>query len=308
VVPNTAAGNVLVSHWEKSVKRRTLGRTGLVVSPIALGGAPFGNVNKTNNWDPYSEDGRQIAHSTINHALDRGINLLDTSAGYGDNHSETLYGEVLKTRRKDCVLANKARFYLDKQGVIDSVHASLKRLQTDYIDVLQIHGHMFSQVDYDHVVSDGGPLDALCELREQGKIGHIGITGEEPWTLIPFLAHKEIDVYQIHYSIIFQGAGRHFLIEAEKQNVGVLTMRTMTGGIFQIQTAHFAPEWQAAHDIADVNIKFVLSDSRVHSGIVGMRWRDEVDRNIATVSGWEPPVDVATLPRWTFEVYKAQDV
>lgn len=289
------------------MKKNVLGRTGLLVSPLALGGAPFGYVNAANDWDPYRADGKKVVYATIERALDVGLNLLDTAPMYGDGHSETLYGEVMKTRRKDAVLASKVWHDRDKQGAIDSVHASLKRLQTDYIDVLQIQGRMYSQADYEHIVREGGPLDGLRVMKEQGKIGFIGITSEEPWTLIPFLAHKEFDVYQIHYTIIYQGAGRHFLLDAEKENVGVLTMRTMTGGIFQIQAGHIAPEWQAAHDIGDANIKFVLSDSRVHSGIVGMRWPEEVERNVASIADWTPPADFATLPRWTGEVYKVQD-
>ena len=87
----------------------------------------------------------------------------------------------------------------------------------------------------------------------------------------------------------------------------MVTMRTMTAGIFQLQAGYLAPEWQAAHDVGDVNIKFVLSDSRVHCGIIGMRWPEEVERNVAAISGWKPPVDFADLPRWTGDVYKHQD-
>ncbi|NBQ89333.1 MAG: hypothetical protein EBU07_18095, partial [Betaproteobacteria bacterium] len=65
------------------------------------------------------------------------------------------------------------------------------------------------------------------------QIGHIGITSEEPWTLIPFLAHESIEVYQIAYNFIYQAAARHFLIEAAKVNAGVVSMRTMTSGILQ---------------------------------------------------------------------------
>ena len=121
-------------------------------------------------------------------------------------------------------------FEHDRQGVIDRVHESLKRLQTDHIDIVQIHGRMYSASDYEHVVMDGGPLEGLRTLRDAGKIGFIGITTEEPWTVIPFLAHPEIDVYQIAYNFIYQGAARHFLIDAAKANVGVATMRTMTLG------------------------------------------------------------------------------
>ncbi|MGE4337299.1 MAG: aldo/keto reductase [Pigmentiphaga sp.] len=286
---------------------RKLGRTGLNISPIAFGGATITYTQKSTGWDPRSEEGRKKVIETVNYALDQGINYIDTSPLYGDGYSEEMIGAVMKTRRKDCVLASKSWFEHDKQGTIDSVHSSLKRLNTDYIDVVQIHGRMYHQPDVDHILKEGGPLDGLRTLKEQGKIGHIGITSEEPWTLIPFLALPEVEVFQIAYNFIYQAAARHFLLEAEKVNAGVVTMRTMTSGIMQLQASYLAPEWQAAHDLYDVALKFVLSDSRVHAGIIGMRWNEEVDRNLEIVKNWTPAVDIAKLPRLTFQVYQAED-
>ena len=165
---------------------------------------------------------------------------------------------------------------------------------------------MYTPAEVEHVLL-GGLLDALRELRAAGKIGHIGITSEEPWTVIPFLEHEAIEVYQVAYNIIYQAAARHFLIEAGKANAGVVTMRTMTSRIFQCEMSFLALEWQAAHDLYEVALKFVLSDSQVHAGIVGMRWPHEVEQNVRLLEGWEPPVDFASMPRLTFEVYNAED-
>lgn len=286
--------------------KRTLGRTGLQVSPIAIGGAAFTYVHKSTGWDPMSEDGRKIVYATLNTALDQGINYVDTAPAYGNGYSETLVGEVMKTRRKDCVLASKVWYELDHKGVIDSVHQSLQRLNTDHIDIMQIHGRMYTPAEVGHILK-GGPLDALRELRAAGKIGHIGITTEEPWTVIPFLQIEDVEVFQVAYNIIYQAAARHFLIEAAKVNAGVVSMRTMTSGIFQREAGFLAPEWQGARDLYEVSLKFVLADSRVSAGIVGMRWPHEVERNIGLIRGWKPPVDFATMPRLTFEVYKAED-
>ncbi len=96
--------------------------------------------------------------------------------------------------RKECVLASKVWYELDHQGVIDSVHASLERLQTDHIGILQVHGRMYTPAEVEHVLT-GGPLDVLLELRAAGKIGHIGITSEEPLNVIPFMEHEAIEVY-----------------------------------------------------------------------------------------------------------------
>lgn len=284
-----------------------LGRTGLTVSRIALGGYPFGGVNKANDWDPWSEEGRKVAMETVNHAIDRGINYIDTAPGYGNGNSEEIIGAVMKSRRDEVVLATKVRWEnMDKAGVIESVHQSLRRLNTDRLDIVQFHGGMFTADEYDHVVN-GGPLEALAELKQQGKVGFIGLTAEEPWTAIQFLAHREIDVYQVAYNFIYQHAAKHMLIEAGKHDVGVVTMRTMTSGILQRAARYLAPEWQDARDLFRVSLEFVLSDSRVHSAIVGMRWPSEVDLNVNLVESFKPQFDFAELPRMTAHVYQAQD-
>jgi aryl-alcohol dehydrogenase-like predicted oxidoreductase len=287
------------------LKKRKLGRTDLEVSPIAIGGAAFAYVHRAQNWDPLTDEGRNTVYLTLNTCLDHGINYIDTAPAYGNGYSETLVGEVMKTRRKDCVLASKVWYELDHQGVVDSVHQSLKRLHTDHIDIMQIHGRMYTPAEVQHILT-GGPLDALLELREAGKIGHIGITTEEPWTVMPFLAHEAIAVYQIAYNFIYQAAARHFLIESAKVNAGVVSMRTMTSGVLQREASFLAPHI-SSQELYELALKFVLSDSRVHSGIVGMRWPKEVEENLALVEGWEPPIDFATMPRLTFEVYKAED-
>lgn len=287
------------------MKKRPLGRTGLEVSPIAIGGSAFAYVHEAGGWNPHTDEGRRIVLATLNTALDSGINYIDTAPAYGNGYSETLIGDVMKTRRKDCVLASKVWYELDYDGVIDSVHQSLDRLQTDRIDIVQVHGRMYRPHEVDHILR-GGPLDALVELKAAGRIGHIGITTEEPWTVIPFLAHAAVEVYQIAYNFIYQAAARHFLIEAAQVNAGVVSMRTMTSGVMQREARFLAPHWTPA-ELYDVALKFVLSDSRVHAGIVGMRWPQEVQQNVRLVENWTPEIDFAATPRLTVDVYKAED-
>jgi aryl-alcohol dehydrogenase-like predicted oxidoreductase len=285
----------------------TLGRTGLRVSRLALGGYPFGGVNRAKDWDPWSSDGHRAAISTINHAIDNGINYLDTAPSYGDGRSESLIGEVMRTRRRECVLATKVGWeHLDKAAVIKSVQASLKRLQTDHLDLVQFHGGAFTRQQSEHII-EGGPLDGLRELQRTGKIGFIGLTAEEPWTALQFMPHQEFAVFQLAYNFIYQSAARHVLDDARKADAGIVTMRTMTSGVLQRAARYLAPEWQNAHDLYDVCLKFVLSDSRVHAAIVGMRWPDEVDRNVRLMKEFRPAFDFAQLPRMTAEVYQAED-
>jgi aryl-alcohol dehydrogenase-like predicted oxidoreductase len=289
------------------MRKVVLGRTGLEVSRIALGGYPFGGVNLAQGWDPWSDDGRRTAVATINRALDLGVNYIDTAPAYGAGNSETLIGEVMRTRRDESVLATKVGWSgLNEKAVRDSVHASLQRLQTDHLDLVQFHGGMYTQEEFDHIIT-GGPLDALLELQAGGEVRFIGLTAEEPWTARPFLARTEFDVVQLAYNLIYQAAARHVLDEARAIDAGVVTMRTMTSGIFQRTAKLLAPEWQQARDIYEVSLKFVLSDSRVHAAIVGMRWPAEVERNVALVESYQPDFDLADLPRMTAAVYEAED-
>jgi aryl-alcohol dehydrogenase-like predicted oxidoreductase len=296
---------VLSNKREISMKNKILGRTGLEVSPIALGGAAFTYVQKTAGWDPKSDEGRKIVYKTLNTALDNGINYLDTAPAYGEGYSETLFGEIMKTRRADCILASKVWYDLAHDKVTESVHDSLRRLNTDYIDVMQIHGRMYTPSEVRHV--QDVVLPALVRLREGGKIGHIGITSEEPYCLMPFLENPDVEVFQIAYNLIYQAAARHFLVRAEEVNAGVVTMRTMTSGVFQYQMRHLAPGMEEQFNLYEACLRFVLSDSRVHVGILGARWPEEVLQNIATAEVWKPPFDFASTPRLTFKIYEAED-
>ena len=287
------------------MKLREFGRTGLRVSPIGLGGYPFGGVNRAAGWDPFSHDGQRLAVATIHRALDRGITYVDTAPGYGNGQSERLFGQALEGRRDKVILASKCPWNVAVDAVMASIEASLKRLQTDYIDVMQFHGGMFTAENVQHILEEG-PLDALRQAREQGKIRFLGFTAEEPWTARPLIASGAFDVVQLRYNLIYQAAALHALNEAREAGMGVAVMRPMTSGIFQRTMRFLKPDW-AAGDIYELALKFVLSDSRVHVANVGMRWPLEVDRNVDLVESFEPPFDVAELPRLTAGIYQADD-
>jgi aryl-alcohol dehydrogenase-like predicted oxidoreductase len=283
------------------------GKTNLFVTRIALGGYPFGGVNKARGWDPFSAEGRQTAISTVHAALDAGINYIDTAPSYGNGNSESIIGEATEHRRDQFTLATKVGYRnLSAQEVTASVEASLRRLRTDVIDVLQFHGGMYTGEEVDHILR-GGLLDALVRLRDQGKVRFLGFTVEEPWTAHPLIASGAFDVMQVRYNLIYQAAALHVLNQARDADMGVATMRTMTSGMFQRIAHHLAPEWQAAQDLYEVAFKFVLSDSRVHLPIVGMRWPEEVARNVAIVAGFQPTYDMAQLPRLTAGIYQSED-
>ena len=123
------------------------GRTELQVTRLALGGYPFGGVNKARGWDPFTPEGRATAIKTIHAALDAGINIIDTAPSYGNGNSESIIGEATQGRRGQFVLATKVSYKGTPQEVIASVEISLRRLRTDVIDIMQFHGGMYERVD-----------------------------------------------------------------------------------------------------------------------------------------------------------------
>ena len=286
--------------------RIRFGKTGLMVTRIALGGYPFGGVNRARGWDPFTPEGRATAIETVHAALDAGINIVDTAPGYGNGNSETIFGQALEGRRDQIVLATKVGYRGSADDVTASVHTSLQRLRTDVLDVIQFHGGMYTERDVRHILDDG-LLDALLRLRDEGKVRFVGFTAEEPWTARPLIATGQFDVVQLRYNLIYQSAALHALNEARDADMGVSVMRPMTSGIFERLCHYLAPEWNEAHDLYEVALKFVLSDSRVHVANVGMRWPEEVAKNAALVESFAPPFDMADLPRMTAHIYRTED-
>lgn len=289
------------------MKYTTFGKTGLRVSRIALGGYPFSGVNKANGWDPYSADGRATAIRTIHAALDAGINYIDTAPSYGKGHSESIIGDALQDRRGSCYLATKVGWKgLDKESVIKSVEDSLIRLKTDYVDVIQFHGGIYYREDTQHIIQDG-LLEALESLRSQGKVRWLGITTEEPFSILDLLETGYFSVVQPCYNIIYQTAATHLLKQTAEKNIGVAVMRPMTSGIFQRILEYLEPQLQTSTDIYALCMKFLLADSRVHVLNIGMRWPEEVDRNVRLLEAFTPVFDMADLPRLTARIYQTDD-
>jgi aryl-alcohol dehydrogenase-like predicted oxidoreductase len=246
------------------------------------------------------------AIETIHAALDAGINLVDTAPGYGDGNSESIVGEALRGRRDEVVLATKVGYHGSAVDVRESVERSLRRLKTEVIDIIQFHGGMYTSNEVRHIL-DEGPLDALAALREEGKVRFLGFTVEEPWTARPLIASGAFDVMQVRHNVIYQSAALHVLNQATEADLGVSVMRPMTSGILQRMASYIAPEWAEAGDLYEVCLKFVLSDSRVHVANVGMRWPDEVWKNVTLASVFEPTFDMADLPRMTAHIYRTHD-
>jgi aryl-alcohol dehydrogenase-like predicted oxidoreductase len=263
---------------------RTLGRTNLRVSEIGFGGAQVGIPNYMETWDPHGQREQQIVLEALNRALDLGLNYVDTAPGYGDGISEEVLGRVIGKRREECVVATKLSAY-DPESVMASAEASLRRLQTDVIDILQFHGGIYPKEDVDLILNGGG-LDALRGLREQGKIRFLGFTAELPsGGVSQLIATGEFDVIQMRYNFMYQDScdfinERGVMREAEAQKMGIVIMRPMTSGIFQRLMPRVFPQLTDA-DLSAFLLNYVLSNPMVDVAIIGMRRAEEVERNNA---------------------------
>jgi aryl-alcohol dehydrogenase-like predicted oxidoreductase len=263
------------------VQYRTLGKTGLRVSELGIGGAQIGLKNYMAPWDPASEASVKQIGAMVERALDLGYNYVDTAPGYGAGRSEEIIGRVAGRRRGDFTLATKTSAGTWSQGKAEvkaEAEASLRRLQTDYVDVLQFHGGDYRPEQVRHLLEEG-PADAYRELRAEGKVRFLGITAEEPVTLRPLIASGLFDVIQIRFNVIYQNAYHNILPEAQQAGLGVVVMRPATSGTFPRLLQAACPELVAGCDPYTLALNFVLSAPQVSVAIVGTRTIAEVEMN-----------------------------
>ena len=208
-----------LDEQKKTMPKRCLGKTGFKVSLLALGGQGIIEQRNLLSLDP-SKD-------IINRAIDSGVNYIDTSALYGGGLSEKRIGKVMKNRRNEVFLATKThdRTY---DGTLRLAEQSLERLQTDHIDLYQIH-NIRLQDDLDTAFSKNGAIRAMERLRNEGVIRFIGITGHrDPDILLRGIKEYPFDTIlmslnagDIHYKP-FQ---TELLKTAVEKDMGIIAMK-----------------------------------------------------------------------------------
>jgi aryl-alcohol dehydrogenase-like predicted oxidoreductase len=212
------------------MRYRTLGGTGIEVSAHCLGTMMFGAVG-----NPDHEDSVRIIHA----ALDQGINFVDTADMYSRGESEEIVGKALKGRRDDIVLATKVHFPLSEEGrnrsgnsrrwIVQEVENSLRRLDTDWIDLYQIH-----RPDYSTDIEE--TLWVLTDLVSQGKIRAFGCSTFPAEDIVNAYYVSERRGYgkfrteQPPYSLIARGVERSLLPTAQRLGMGVLTWSPLASG------------------------------------------------------------------------------
>ncbi|MGA0275322.1 MAG: aldo/keto reductase [Dehalococcoidia bacterium] len=212
------------------MKMRPLGSTGLNVAPIGLGAAQLGS----SEYDH--------AREVVFKALDMGVNYFDTARGYWD--SEIKLGKALKGEREKVIVSSKTTGKT-KEEAAQHVEESLERLQTDYID----NYHLHALTDLDDVdVRLGGPLEALIEAQEAGKIRHIGVTGHTfPSVLVAALKRFDFDTFLVPLNIVEREPLAELIPLALEKNIGITIMKPVATGLLP---APLALKWLMNQPIA----------------------------------------------------------
>jgi hypothetical protein len=202
--------------------KRILGRTGVEVSVLALGGVSGMGMKPTAEFNPAD---------LANAAIDAGITYLDTAPGYSNGQSELNYGSVLAKRRNEVFLASKtlSRTY---DGTMREVEESLKRLQTDHYDLFQVHS-VLDKEDVSLWSKPDGMMKAFYKLRDEKVTRFIGVTGHESADAM----NRAIDMYDFDTILTtFNPVPRRLpwresvLQNAIKKNMGIIAMKVMGGG------------------------------------------------------------------------------
>ncbi len=217
------------------MKYRRLGNSGLIVSALALGTMQFGKKMNMGGLD------QDATTEMISYALARGVNFIDTADVYSLGESETQIGAALKTLgvRQEIVLATKARLPMNEAqinhsgatrvNILREVDASLKRLQTDYIDLYQMHG-------WDSSTPLEETLRTLDDLVRAGKVRYIGLSNYLAWQAAVALGIQErghleqFITAQMYYSLVGRDLEHDWLPFAEYTGMGILVWSPLAGG------------------------------------------------------------------------------
>ncbi|HHY84501.1 MAG TPA: aldo/keto reductase [Verrucomicrobia bacterium] len=218
---------------------RELGRTGWNVSTISFGAWAIGGF-----WGK-SDDAESMA--ALHAALDRGVNFFDTADVYGDGHSERLLARLRKERRETFYVATKAGRRLDphvaagynRENLTAFVERSLKNLETEAIDLLQLHCPP-TEVFYRPEV-----FEVLDDLVRAGKIRHYGVSVEKVEEALKAIEYPGVQTVQIIFNILRQRPADLFFGEAQKKKVGILARLPLSSGMLTgklTRTSTFPPD------------------------------------------------------------------
>ena len=303
------------------MKYNQLGRTGLYVSEICLGTMTFGGNADAGMWKAIGALPQDEVDPIVDRALKAGVNFIDTADVYSFGASERLLGQSLKNlgvARKDVVIATKALGQMgpgpndrgaSRGHIMDAVAASLERLQTDHIDLYQIHGH-------DPVTPIDETLRALDDLIRQGMVRYIGVSNWSAWRIAKALGisqakgYDRFETLQAYYSIAGRDLERELVPLINEEKLGLMVWSPLAGGLlsgkygpganpnegrrlnFDFPPVDRDRAWACidvmrqigdAHSVsvARVALAWLLAKPQVMSIIIGAKTVEQLDDNLA---------------------------
>ncbi len=249
---------------------RVLGRTGRNISILGLGGHHIGQI----------QDDRE-AIRLIRTAIDLGITFMDNAWEYHQGRSEVLMGRALQDGYRDRVFLMTKHHGRDKKTAMQHLEDSLRRLNTDVIDLWQFHEIIYEN-DPDMIFAPGGGIEAAEQAREQGKVRYVGFTGHKdpaifrkmlsydyPWTSV----QMPVNVLDAHFKS-FQKSILPILLE---RNIGPIAMKSMGGG-HVLESGVVGPK-QA--------LRYAWSQP-VATVVCGMTSREQLEMNIQAAIDFKP--------------------
>ncbi|HZL70596.1 MAG TPA: aldo/keto reductase [Candidatus Limnocylindrales bacterium] len=234
------------------VPRRALGRTGMQVSALALGGYHLGSAKN-----------QQEVNDIVARAMEAGVNFFDNAWDYHSGHSESVLGTALKGKRQQVIVMSKVCTHgRGKDLALQQLEESLRRLQTDYLDLWQIHEVIYEN-DPDLIFRSDGVAEALVKAKQQGKVRAVGFTGhKDPKIHLRMLNFDfPFDTVQMPLNCLdatFRSFEVNVLPVAEQRGLGVLGMKSM-GGSGEIVTHGAATPEQALRYAMSLPVSSTIS-------------------------------------------------
>ena len=257
---------------ESNVPRRPLGRTGMQVSALGVGGFHLGSTKD-----------QKEANELVAQALDAGINFFDNAWDYHKGESELRLGEALKGKRNQAIVMTKVCTHgRDKNVGMRMLEDSLRRLQTDHLDVWQIHEVIYEN-DPDLIFAPNGVAEALLQAKQQGKVRAIGFTGhKDPSIHLRMLKHDfPFDTVQMPlncFDASFRSFETNVLPEAQRRGIAVFGMKSLGGSGEMVKNGGVTPE---------EGLRYAMS-LPVATTISGMDSIDVLQQNLKVASGFKP--------------------
>lgn len=262
----------MLAQENSSVPRRALGKTGLQTSIIGMGGFHLGAAADL-----------QTAKRLVDEAIEAGINFFDNCWEYHDGRSEEWLGDALKGKRDKVILMTKVCSHgRGKAKAMEMLEESLRRLQTDHLDIWQIHEVVYEN-DPDMIFSTGGAIEALAEAKKQGKVRFVGFTGHKnPSIHLKMLSHDfPFDTVQMPLNCMdasFRSFETQVLPELNRRGIAPLGMKSMGGSGEMVKKGSVT---------AAEALRYAMS-LPVAVTISGMEAKSTLEQNLAIARGFHP--------------------